>query len=151
MGLFTCSYNEFKVDMGIPVRASIGEPKFPVPGYNPERKVLEAAPNWSYLRASDAVYEREFYKQINTYGVDNFRKAFARIRATEGVADDYPLVLLCYEKLGKKQISEPEESRAVEELTCHRRMFAYWWEEQTGEVIRELGTMPKLKTQTELF
>ena len=44
---------------------------------------------------------------------------------------DHRLVLLCFEDLSK-----PGE-------WCHRRIFADWWKDITGDHVRELGPLPR--------
>jgi len=45
------------------------------------------------------------------------------------------LTLLCWESVWGKP-----------DYTCHRRVFASWWREQTGEVIEEWPARPRSST-----
>jgi hypothetical protein len=45
----------------------------------------------------------------------------------EDVSRRRDAVLLCYEDVRK------------EGVWCHRQLFSQWWEEQTGQVVTELG------------
>jgi len=67
---------------------------------------------------------RQYRTQLDEYGLANIRADFedlASIMREDG--SNAEPVLCCHEKDG---------------ATCHRRWFAEWWREQTGEDIREL-------------
>lgn len=151
MNLYTCSYNEYKPEMGLAVRISAGVPNYNLPGFNPFRAVMKASPDWSYMSGDGENYNTHFYAQIKDYGITRFKAEFEKLRKKEGVKKDHPLVFLCFEKLGKRECDEPEHQIQTEMNTCHRRKFAEWWEEQTGEHMGELGTRVQLKKQFELF
>ncbi len=127
----TCSYREFDPAMGIPVRTSLGVPRWTLPYPHDFKKawVWEITPRRDYLRASDAVYTERFYAQLEEAGVDGIRKKFERISAAMGAGT---LVLLCF-----------EDVRAKGWHSCHRRMFADWWKESTGEDVPEYGKNPE--------
>lgn len=77
----------------------------------------------------DAVFDQVYGERLAQYGVEALARLFetyAELYAAPGV------VLLCFEK-----VLEGEE--------CHRRSFARWWEEQSGQVVPELAP-----TQTDL-
>jgi hypothetical protein len=68
-----------------------------------------------------AEFERRYRERLDRLGVEPIRAllaAFAAFSAENGC------VLLCYEKDAE---------------LCHRRFFAQWWEERTGEHVPELG------------
>ncbi|WIK63333.1 hypothetical protein [Gleimia europaea] len=71
---------------------------------------------------------------MDRVGVKKFAELFESIAKAEG---DYRLVLLCFE-----DISKPGQ-------WCHRRAFAKWWEQKTGDPVRELG--PTLEEGDVLF
>lgn len=134
VALATCSYQEFQPEMGTPTRISLGTPKWWKPGMlHPEAFVWEITPRNSYLRASDEVYEREYYAQLERYGVDAIRARFEQIAER---VDATTLVLLCFEKLGAKKRSVTAPPKTI----CHRQDFGAWWEARTGEQIPELGS-----------
>jgi hypothetical protein len=56
-------------------------------------------------------------------GVEHLTRRFASVAAETG--SDY-LVLLCFEDLRKTGVFR------------HRRVFADWWEERTGQLVREI-------------
>ena len=151
MNVYTCSYNEYRPEMGVAVRISAGVPSYQIPEFNPFRHVLAATPTREYLHTDMENYDRHFYAQLDQHGVEAFRADFQRVRKEAGVKKNHPIVLLCFEKLGKLECNEEHEIETAEEGWCHRRKFASWWKQQTGEDIPELGTRAKLKLQHELF
>lgn len=97
-------------------------PRWPV-GY-PVLRRSELAPSQGLLAMARAKtiapedFEREYLAQLDAIGVDGIRQIL------EEVGGD--MVLLCYENVVKGE-------------RCHRRMFAAWWEKQTGEEVPELA------------
>jgi hypothetical protein len=65
------------------------------------------------------VYERGYLLQLEDAGVEGIS---AQLERKVAGAND-TVILLCHE--------EPDEF-------CHRRLFARWWREQTGQDIPEL-------------
>jgi hypothetical protein len=122
--LATCSYHEYRPHMGLPVRTSLGAPKYPLDYELPdEAKVWEITPRWSYLRAPFDSYREQYLNQLHAYGVTRIQSRFTQLQHRFQAAD---LVILCFE-------SRPDS-------WCHRRMFAAeFWLPATGEVIPELG------------
>ena len=126
----TCSYSEFRPDMGLPVRISLGYPQFPLRyEISKTAKLWELTPRKDYLRAPLAVYNEKFHAQLERYGPQLIEDKFLWLKQEHGASR---VVLLCFEKL-----SNPKNVEG-----CHRRDFAAWWLEKTGEVIPELGSMP---------
>lgn len=121
MQLFTYRYQEFQPSMGVPVRITVGYPRFPL-WYDLRFSVMMLAPDSAFLRASRTVFEQRYEAQLIDIGVDRIRREFETIAR---VAEDDRLVLLCYEDLSKPG------------LWCHRTLFAEWWTGQTGEPITE--------------
>lgn len=76
---------------------------------------------------------RQYRAQLDDYGVDNIRADFADLaemmRADGSQAEP---VLCCHEKDGS---------------TCHRRWFAEWWQEKTGETIPELDLSSRAQSR----
>lgn len=129
--LATCSYKEFRPNMGISVRISLGGPRWwKTP---PQASIWALTPRKDYLRGTtDDEYISAFLQQLATYGVETIEKQFQIIH------DAFPgerLVLLCFEDLGKFA------GGARGGDWCHRSLFSWWWEEQTGEKIPELGAV----------
>jgi uncharacterized protein DUF488 len=103
-----------------PVGSTVGSPKYlsyPLAGM-----IGALAPHGIHGRVEDEDEFRRLYRErLEMFGVERLRElleAFARTYNAPGV------VLLCFCNL--------------ETQFCHRRMFAEWWEEQTGEDVPEL-------------
>jgi hypothetical protein len=84
--------------------------------------LLSALAPYGLLKVEDkAVFERRYVARLERHGLETIRAQLAELAAEHG-ADG--LVLLCFEDLSI--------------AWCHRRMFASWWERQTGERVLEL-------------
>lgn len=120
----------------VKVRIARGAPAFPLPYPDVPLEAL-MPPGWvlGRLRGDRDAYEAAYRDHLNRIGVERLREEFAALRAAHG---GQPLVLLCYESLRR-----PDE-------WCHRRMFAAWWEEQTGERVPEFRA-PGQAEQLTLF
>jgi hypothetical protein len=103
----------------VPVRTSIGGPRFPIT-YGPLVYMKELAPFGLRELAEDAFAEA-YRRRLDTIGVERLGRRFAEISEAH---DDRGLALLCFEPSG---------------AFCHRRVFARWWEEQTGQTVPELA------------
>lgn len=119
--IFTASYKAFKPSMGIPVRTSNGRPKYSLP-YLLEWKAPVVFPAWALVRStlSMAEFGIQYRKNLDKLGVEKVREQLEEIAFHAG---DNRLVLLCFEK----GVSD-----------CHRGAFATWWEEKTGEQVKEI-------------
>ncbi|KRC53946.1 MULTISPECIES: hypothetical protein [unclassified Nocardioides] len=119
--LHTTSYRHFNPRMGTAIRTSIGHPRWRLP-YALDIKLTELMPSRAMLNLPYGEYEDRYLRQLEEVGVEHLEQRFQAIAVA--VADTR-LVLLCFESL-----AEPGD-------WCHRRMFADWWEVQTGEPVRE--------------
>jgi len=120
--LATSRYADFCEEMGVPVRISVGAPRFPL-GYDLEEHIPELYPTWAMLKMEPEQYDALFFAKLEKVGVERLRSISTAIAERHG---GRRLVLLCYEDvLGKGQ-------------SCHRRGFAKWWLEKTGVEIREI-------------
>jgi hypothetical protein len=136
--LATCSYPEFTTDMGLPVRCSLGFPRYQLT-YPIDAWLPELTPKPDYLRAPIDVYNRRFFGQLEEVGIPGFERLFDGLRKRFGDGEDR-LVFLCFEQLGdRKKDGRINRSRGE---GCHRRGFASWWERKTGQSIPELGALP---------
>jgi hypothetical protein len=115
--LYTCSFADYRREMGKPVRISLGRPKYKTQ-VDVDVNVWELTPHPSYFRASPEEFDRRYTAQLDRVGVVELWK---QLRVLD---DGRPLVLLCFERNGDD---------------CHRRRFADWWLEQTGEIVSEIG------------
>jgi hypothetical protein len=118
--LATSSYRQFRPSMGLPVRITLGKPRFRL-GYEYE-EIRFLAPTPRIFRLEGEKFEREYKHRLDEIGVDRLRRIFEerarRCRTTR-------LVFLCFEDVLRGEY-------------CHRRHFAAWWEAHTGEVVAEL-------------
>jgi hypothetical protein len=115
-----------KQSEAVPVRITVGHPRLRL-GYELGGRLPCLYPDRSLLAIDDpAVFEASYRRQLDTVGVDSIASEFAAISADQ---DGRGLVLLCFEDVD-----------LLGEQSCHRRIFAHWWEEQTGQVVPELGS-----------
>lgn len=126
MDLATCSYPEFKKEMGFPLRISIGSPKFNTE-YELTHNHWTLTPRMAYLRASDAVFYGRLQEQLEQRGPEKIWRDLERI-ADEVNAER--IVMLCFERLDKRN-------------DCHRTFVAKWLSEQLDIEIPELGATPE--------
>lgn len=125
-GLRTCSYSEYRPDMGTPVRISLGRPRFWSGTLAVGAFVRELAPKGWYLRSPEPEYVKAYGEQLARYGVEVIQGRFDAIAAEHGE----PLVLLCFENLASGS-------------WCHRTLFRAFWLGQTGQDVPELGQEPR--------
>lgn len=129
MKIATSRYQNIKaaVDLGyVPVNITLGAPRFVKAGVIKGR-IPQLAPDRDAFHAPD--WDVKFRSKLERVGVDQIRQLI------EQVAGGQDVVLLCFEYR-----PTPDD--------CHRRVFAEWWEAQTGEVVEELDdntTPPKPK------
>ncbi len=119
--LATSSWKQYRPGMGVPVRITLGKPRFRLPYSYEEVRLLAPTPAIFRLR-DDAEFERAYLDHLDRIGVERLRGAFDAISDKHG---GRRLVLLCYEDVLAGQL-------------CHRRMFARWWQEQTGQEVPEM-------------
>lgn len=115
------------------VGISLGTPKFPL-GYIIEQQCYSLAPKGYMLKMELEQFTEEYYKKLENIGTDRIIDMVMRFERAAS-AEGKELVLLCYE-----DVRIPED-------WCHRTVFAQWYCEQTGEIIRELPdpNPPKMK------
>ncbi len=119
--LATSSWKQFRAGMGVPVRVTLGKPRFKV-GFDYEEIRLLAPTPAIFRLESDEEFERAYLDHLDRIGVERLRRAF------DAISDRHSgrrLVFLCFEDVLAGQL-------------CHRRMFARWWEQQTGREVPEL-------------
>lgn len=123
--LFTNRYREFRPEQGVPVRITWGAPRFKLP-YRIAHSVRELAPRKEYLSKPLLEFTTAYRADLDRYGVGLVAARLNWIAESEG---DHRLVLLCFEDL-----AEPGQ-------WCHRRTFAEWWRDITGDEVRELSPL----------
>jgi hypothetical protein len=77
-----------------------------------------------YARRGSPGFESDYLEQLDALSVDELSQEFRSISQHHGGAG---LVLLCFEDLDE-----------LGDGSCHRRVFARWWETRTGRPIPEL-------------
>lgn len=104
-----------------PVRISLGVPKF-WPAAERLPFIAELAPDgWMMSREGEA-FGAAYLAKLDRIGVDLIAERFEAITTVHAGA----LALMCFEDVLAGQ-------------GCHRRLFADWWLERTGEVVPEVG------------
>ncbi len=110
-----------------PIRVTLGAPRFKLP-YKLAGNIPQLAPTRATFTSPSHLFEGLYRAQLNELGVGAIRLLLDEAEAEAGRG----LVLLCFEDVEK-----------LGEHSCHRRQFAAWWREQTGEVIAELPTVKR--------
>lgn len=119
--LATSSYRQFRPGMGVPVRITLGKPRFRL-GYEYEEIRLLAPPPRVFALRDEAEFKAAYRQHLDAVGMERLRRVFERVG---GEHSGQRLVLLCFENVLAGE-------------SCHRRMFAQWWKEQTGQDVPEL-------------
>jgi hypothetical protein len=112
----------------VPVGIVVSPPRWPL-RFEPAGNLTPLAPVGLREIEDRDEFERGYVERLERFGVERTRTIL------RGFADAYEApgcVLLCFENLDK-----PGE-------WCHRRMFAAWWEAQTGQAVPELEAAPRL-------
>ena len=95
---------------------AVGLPKFDLPF---ELKHITAVKPWGIFgKYHGEEYKQKYYERLDKIGV---KRIFEAIQEAKGNKEH--IVLMCYEK---------------DWNGCHRKMFADWWQKQTGEIIEEI-------------
>lgn len=117
--IYTSYYSSKKITSEYAaVRISVGHPRWKLP-YSVAGAIPGLAPDRAWIGMERAEYEPLYRAKLEAAGVDKIR---SEIRALSG---DRPAVLLCFES-------------PLDGTWCHRRIFADWWQEKTGETVPEL-------------
>jgi hypothetical protein len=104
-------------------RISIGNPRWKLP-YAVSGGCKLLMPTRDMLSMDREQYQQIYFGMLEAAGVEAISEALHELwLPLRGPG----LVLLCFEALKK-----PDE-------WCHRRMFADWWQKQTGDAVPELG------------
>lgn len=129
------SNKELDDDWHYPVGISIGVPKFKL-GYRLRKQCYSLAPKGYMLNMDFDRFKHEYYEKLESIGSDKIIDMVSRMDK-EARAEGKELVLLCYEDV------------RIPDNWCHRTMFADWWLDNTGELIRELYDPSELKVKKE--
>ena len=122
--IYTSRYSnpELKSGKYTTVRISLGTPKWNI-GFHLDAEMPDLMP-FGLLGKFDteSAFRPAYFKRLDQIGTQRIYKQLQRL---EDKGKD--VVLLCYEDI-----------RKGDDNWCHRRTFAAWWLERTGEVIPEL-------------
>ncbi|MET8677019.1 hypothetical protein ABZW18_05320 [Streptomyces sp. NPDC004647] len=133
--LFTNRYQEYTSAQGVPVRITLGAPRFRL-SYQLKHSVRELAPRREYFSRPLPEFTTAYRADLDELGARWVAERLRQITEAEG---DHRLVLLCFEDL-----SDPAQ-------WCHRRIFAAWWKATTGDTVRELSPMAEQYEQGTLM
>ncbi len=120
-------------DKYVGVGIAVGKPKWELP-YKCEH-LNALAPYGIFKKYKGEEFKKRYFLKLEELGVNRVRAMLENISRRNGYRD---IALLCWENLNKG-------------LTCHRRYFAEWWQEKTGEEIEELEGQNKQYEQCSLF
>ncbi len=125
--LATGRYSTFELAMGVPVATSLGRPKFSIT-YALDEEVGALKP-WGLLGKglSEDEFTARYRGRLDKTGVGKLQRVF---HAISRKYDGARLVLLCFEDVHAGQF-------------CHRRVFAEWWEEYTGQRVPEVALLER--------
>lgn len=128
----TGRYQDYRPRQGAPVRTTVGHPRgWASTSLAGHLLAITPLPNWLALKGKDFI--DPYRERLDGYGVDVIRAAGQEILANaEARGWKGPLVLMCFCDL------------AAPGALCHRRVFAVWWTELTGEEIIDLQHPPTL-------
>jgi len=120
--LFTASYGAWRPEHGAPVVTSLTVPKW-LPEAKSWPRLWPATSRWSYFRASDHDFNRQYLAQLERYGAEQIARRLAEIARSGFAEPAEALVFLCWE-------TDPGR--------CHRSLWALWWHAATGQLITEI-------------
>jgi len=106
-----------------PVRTTVGRPRFRL-GYELAGFASELAPYGAFGVDDPVEFERRYVDRLERAGVASIG---ATLQAIAHRAGSPGCVLLCFEDVLAGE-------------SCHRRVFAAWWEAKTGQPVLELGS-----------
>ncbi|WP_413809653.1 DUF488 family protein [Streptomyces sp. OE57] len=107
------------------MRITVGAPRFQLT-YQLRHVVRELAPRREYFSKPLPEFTSVYRADLDSLGA---ARVAARLQEIAEVEKEHRLVLLCFEDL-----TDPAQ-------WCHRRIFAKWWKDVTGDEVRELGPL----------
>jgi hypothetical protein len=121
MTITTTSYADWRWGDPVPVRISLGKPRWTPPGRERWVYLAELAPRPWYWRRSRETFTACYLSQLNRLADD--------IETKLGwLAGHFGAVTLC---CWERDPSDPS-------TWCHRRLWADWWTGRTGQQVPEL-------------
>lgn len=126
MHVFTSRYSNKSIAQSdlIPIGISLYPPRWKTP-YKVQGYIKELAPTRDMFGLPYQEYKPKYLAVLESLGVEKIRQLIQA--SVPAQAKSNKVVLLCFEDLSK-----PDK-------WCHRRIFAEWWKEKTGEVILEMA------------
>ncbi len=121
--LYTAPYWNWRNEMGVPCRITIGSPPEDFPGECDDGLPWCLAPWPPLFQMMGKEFEQAYRAKLDQIGVDRIRASIAQVARRQ---PGRPLTCLCWEPVWIRP------ARA-----CHRRVFAEWWGENTGEKVNE--------------
>lgn len=109
----------------IPIGITAGNPRFRL-SYRLATNLRLLAPSRAWFDLADDEFERHYLHKLDEQGVDMIAAELRETFETHRTSEHDGLVLLCFEDL------------AVPGAFCHRRLFASWFERETGQPVPEL-------------
>lgn len=135
MAIWTSRYSNKELLNGsyYPVGISIGQPRFRL-GYELREQCYSLAPKGYMLNMDIEAFRKAYYGKLEGIGTERIISMVTKLDE-RARSEGKELVLLCFEDV------------RVESDWCHRTIFAEWWAENVGEIIKELPdpTPPKVK------
>lgn len=128
--LFTSQYQRFDPASGLPIRTTVGRPRFRLP-YTLIEDLDGLTPDRRWLSLGYEPYRDVYRQMLDQHTAPRLQAGFTVIAERYG---DHRLVFLCFDDLTKP-------GGIPADVWCHRMIFAEWWLEQTGVIVPEL-TVP---------
>lgn len=120
MKIYTNRYRDFTPSQGIPVRITYGSPRWRLP-YTIAASAKTVTPGRWFMEGTDEEFTERYRAMLESHGGARIRTELETISQLNGGKD---IVLLCFDDVSKG--------------LCHRTIFAQWWQEKTGEEVKEL-------------
>jgi hypothetical protein len=119
--IYTGTYQRFETHMGVPVRSTVGLPRFSL-NYVLAGHWTAVTPQRAWLsdKVNEADFRRMYRHKLHKIGVD---RVMEEAEAIADFAGDNRIVALCFDDLRKKG------------MWCHRVHLGEWLEEQGVPVI----------------
>lgn len=109
-------------------RISVGAPRWKL-GYQIAGAIPALTPKGLRHIKDVDTFRPLYYARLDSFGVEKIRKELQYFESF-----GKPVVLLCFEDL---RLGDP--------VWCHRKLFADWWKDKTGEIITELEDSSPIK------
>lgn len=126
MRLYTSRYQRFQPTQGAPIRSTAGYPRFRLDYRLAGHATLITPMRWMLAIQDEDRYRNAYTEMLTTNGLSAIQEELATLAADVG---NDRLVLLCFCDL---TVPPPDN-------WCHRRIFADWWQDQTGIEVPDLA------------